>query len=653
MEILIQLKEELGRLYIAGSKNAVNDPRIKKYVEPLEKLGEKSKVFASLKDNIETLVNGTEAHSYSNLTKVYTLLSSILLTQVEMQSRDIDVVELEDKDKVYKNMLSYKEIQICPVAYNNEGFITREQMLEVVHNDYRVYEPLIKSFKDTPKFFNSSKAFDEERTYSKLNDLLLEANDDFLNYVVNTHKFTDTYQSEKLFEYIKNKVTTKHELYESFVLPSALAFSKKKNSSLLKPALEVLGMDIANEEIVLKFAYSDAFAINQSAIFALYTMGSSKFEAVLIASAQKGIHISTFALRKLVASGIEEDKLEHLVDLVIEYYKSSLSSLSKYYHQALMLFLEIVATLSYDKYHWVFEEYLNNPVAYSEEYYMGLDDVIMFNLISNDIRYNALIAESIIKFIKANNESSKPIKLYKSKSLLIYYYLVVIKNLYDKETVYKLTIEFLEFIHKPELLIEYYKNAIRYDFSPVIVALCKNYDICKYSRVERIEKYGSLNNELELSDIDINIFEYLFNNTYYFQSILGLNVVFNQEYELRFVKLFEQYFEIKPTAKQEYLQKTLDFVENHVDCFKENNTTIPIQRYRFTSLLQFNDEDFTRTFFEIVLYICNKYEYPAKFQKEFEFVFRYIKDKDTNVSFKKYKYILEEEKFQVLKEIFK
>jgi hypothetical protein len=57
LAILIELSEEITRLYIAGSALSVTDPRLKKYIPQLQKLAEKAPVFKALEEKLSSLIN--------------------------------------------------------------------------------------------------------------------------------------------------------------------------------------------------------------------------------------------------------------------------------------------------------------------------------------------------------------------------------------------------------------------------------------------------------------------------------------------------------------------------------------------------------------------------------------------------------------------
>ena len=81
LPILNEVHEEITRLYIAGSALAAGDPRVKKYIHALQKLGEKAPVFKTLAERLETLVDGDNKDSPEALLEAGVLLYSLRYTQ--------------------------------------------------------------------------------------------------------------------------------------------------------------------------------------------------------------------------------------------------------------------------------------------------------------------------------------------------------------------------------------------------------------------------------------------------------------------------------------------------------------------------------------------------------------------------------------------
>ena len=81
--ILNELQSELERLYTAGSQLAKDDPRLRKYIQPLQALGQRAPVFSSLASSLEELAGGEENSSPEKLLEAGSLLYAVQYTQGE------------------------------------------------------------------------------------------------------------------------------------------------------------------------------------------------------------------------------------------------------------------------------------------------------------------------------------------------------------------------------------------------------------------------------------------------------------------------------------------------------------------------------------------------------------------------------------------
>jgi len=79
LTILNDLKNEIERLYIAGSALAADDPRVKKHIPALNKLGERVPVFKNLADRLTALTQA--GASPENLMEAGLILFSVIYSQ--------------------------------------------------------------------------------------------------------------------------------------------------------------------------------------------------------------------------------------------------------------------------------------------------------------------------------------------------------------------------------------------------------------------------------------------------------------------------------------------------------------------------------------------------------------------------------------------
>jgi len=165
MKPLYDLKQELNRLFIAGSKFAKNDPRLQKYIPILKKLGEKAPVFNKLTQEVEALLQVESQQSAEKLLSVSTLLYSVLYTQgVTIQAEATKVLQ-EPNVSIADVNTTYSYLQLKPVlqalTQSNSG------RLEVLKD---AFERGI--FKDSRTFGYLSYALADK--YTELADYVLQ-----------------------------------------------------------------------------------------------------------------------------------------------------------------------------------------------------------------------------------------------------------------------------------------------------------------------------------------------------------------------------------------------------------------------------------------------------------------------------------------------
>ena len=123
LPILSELNQELTRLFVAGSRLCVGDPRLKKYIGPLTKFGEKAPVFLKLTIMLEELLDAEPAESARKLLETESFLLSILATQGETVSNDTqdserkpqtsDTQDSNNKPQTSNTQDSERKPQIC------------------------------------------------------------------------------------------------------------------------------------------------------------------------------------------------------------------------------------------------------------------------------------------------------------------------------------------------------------------------------------------------------------------------------------------------------------------------------------------------------------------------------------------------------------
>lgn len=141
--ILNDLNKELTRLCVAGSLLGKEDPRIKKYIPILNKMGEKATVFKALASKLEVIVDGDENAS-ENLAEALTILYSILYTQGSTNTDDYSEQINFSNKKTKIQKLPYSKIKLIENLVKNKPNGEEKEFKEIyelnLHDDIRLYD---------------------------------------------------------------------------------------------------------------------------------------------------------------------------------------------------------------------------------------------------------------------------------------------------------------------------------------------------------------------------------------------------------------------------------------------------------------------------------------------------------------------------------
>ncbi|WP_410768482.1 HEAT repeat domain-containing protein [Fontibacillus sp. BL9] len=119
--LLMELNDEIRRLYIAGSDLAAGDFRLKKLLPSFQQLGERAPVFKKLAEGMESLiVEDSGADSARRLQDINLLLQSVLRTQGKVSSEG-ETNLLESKPVSLKTTSSYRKLSAVRHALTTRG----------------------------------------------------------------------------------------------------------------------------------------------------------------------------------------------------------------------------------------------------------------------------------------------------------------------------------------------------------------------------------------------------------------------------------------------------------------------------------------------------------------------------------------------------
>lgn len=150
--ILLELSEELTRLFVAGSRLSAQDPRIKKFIKLLKTLATKAPVFGKLAAHLDELVTIDASLSATKLIETKAFLLALCSTQGQ-SSTDEKIVEMEREDvELTFDFAPYKKLHPVINAMRNKGSgysqVLQKAMDEQIFKDPRTHETAVKALND-------------------------------------------------------------------------------------------------------------------------------------------------------------------------------------------------------------------------------------------------------------------------------------------------------------------------------------------------------------------------------------------------------------------------------------------------------------------------------------------------------------------------
>lgn len=136
---LMELNEEIRRLYIAGSDLAAGDYRLKRLLPVLQQMGQRAPIFMKLSEGVAELIepasNNPQSDSAKRLQDVNLLLQSILRTQGEGASEG-ETASLVTNPMPLRTFLSYRKLSAVRTALTTRGGGRYEIIYEAYQSGY-------------------------------------------------------------------------------------------------------------------------------------------------------------------------------------------------------------------------------------------------------------------------------------------------------------------------------------------------------------------------------------------------------------------------------------------------------------------------------------------------------------------------------------
>ena len=150
--ILLELNEELTRLFVAGSRLSAQDPRIKKFIDPLKNLAAKAPVFGKLAGHVEELVTVESALSATKLIETKAFLLALCSTQGQSDT-DEKTTDMEHADtELAFDFIPYRRLSPVINAMRNKGSgysqVLQKAMDEQIFKDPRTHDAAVQALND-------------------------------------------------------------------------------------------------------------------------------------------------------------------------------------------------------------------------------------------------------------------------------------------------------------------------------------------------------------------------------------------------------------------------------------------------------------------------------------------------------------------------
>jgi len=147
--ILSNLKNELERVYISGSTMARNDPRLKKHIPGLEKLGERAPVFKNLANKLTVLTQ--DESTPESLMEAGSIIFSLIYSQGSTNN-DMELRPMEyETTPLAVTRTGYFELNDLMLSIKPKAFNTPELLINLYeqnrHHDPRLYKSFVKCVK--------------------------------------------------------------------------------------------------------------------------------------------------------------------------------------------------------------------------------------------------------------------------------------------------------------------------------------------------------------------------------------------------------------------------------------------------------------------------------------------------------------------------
>lgn len=268
IRILNELNSELTRVCVAGSSLAYGDPRIKKYIPMLSRMGEKAPVFKALAMKIERLVNVNEDSSKS-LIEALTILYSVLHTQGSIDTDDYTSKVGFSNMTSKINKLPHSKIKVLQEQMRDRPKGKEDAFVSLyennLHDDIRLYS-----------FYCDSISDHKTPVSNYLEETLIPSiGESIVPFIEERLDIEGTKKDARLFKIL-------YKIIGRDILPLSLKVLEEGAKDVVAQAIYTLSEDEKFEKNLLSYATSKNPDIKGAAFFSLMKIGSKEGEELLV-----------------------------------------------------------------------------------------------------------------------------------------------------------------------------------------------------------------------------------------------------------------------------------------------------------------------------------------------------------------------------------
>lgn len=274
--VLNELTTELSRVYAAGSRLAIGDPRLRKYIQPLEALGQKAPVFGALAERLTRLVEGDEKSSPENLMELGGLLHSVLYTQGATAQGEHTPVDYPQKPLRIGGEAPYSQlsqlVQLLDSCLQNHSPLVQHAYESGIYLDPRLYRSYCNALRGNRGYISNYVA-----------DVIIPAvGQDMVPFLMDSMFVGDSSSAfdARLFECL-------YKIQGADVLPLAEEVLKYDSAPMLQQAVYALAEDAKYEEALLSYAADRRSDIRKAAFVSLTRLGSQRGDEMMLAGLEK------------------------------------------------------------------------------------------------------------------------------------------------------------------------------------------------------------------------------------------------------------------------------------------------------------------------------------------------------------------------------